>query len=98
MLGELKAASSKPIPKNVEKEIIGWMSSVRRARLRRLEVIECDNDETAARIVDLLGPKVSRLTATMIELPAPTPSARAAMIKRLRASGVFLDAAESARE
>jgi hypothetical protein len=98
MLGELKAASSKPIPKNVEKEIIGWMSSVRRARLRRLEVIECDNDETAARIVDLLGPKVSRLTATMIELPAPTPSARAATIKRLRASGVFLDAAESARE
>jgi hypothetical protein len=91
MLGALRGVSSKPIPRNVEKELTGWMGSVRRARLRTIEVIECDGDETAERIVALLGPKALRLTPTAFELPGATPSTRGTMIKRLRAGGVFLE-------
>ena len=67
------------------------MSAVRRAQLRAIEVIDCGNDETADRVVALLGAKSRRLSATMIEPTATTPSARAALIKKLRAGGVFLE-------
>jgi cytochrome c-type biogenesis protein CcmE len=42
-------------------------------------------------IAALLGPKALRLTPTMFEVPGATASTRAAMIKRLRAGGVFLE-------
>lgn len=90
VLGALRRASSKPMPKNVEREITGWMAAVRRARLRSMEVIECADEEAASRIVALLGAKARRLTPTIFEIDA-TPSTRAAMVKRLRAGGVFLE-------
>ncbi len=91
VLGELRRASSKPVPKNVEREIAGWMASVRRARLRIAQLIECADEEAAARIVTLLGAKARRLTATVFELSAATPSARTAMLKKLRGGGVFIE-------
>ena len=90
VLGALSRASSKPVPRNVEREIAGWIAAVRRARLRIAQLVECDDEEAAARISMLLGAKVRRLTATIFELPVATPSARAAMVKKLRAGGVFL--------
>ena len=91
VLGELSRASSKPVPKNVEREIAGWMASVRRARLRIAQLIECADEEAAARIVTLLGAKARRLTATVFEFSAATPSARAAILKKLRGGGVFIE-------
>jgi hypothetical protein len=91
ILVALREASSKPIPKNVEKEIAGWVASMRRARVRAIEVIECDDEETAHRVAQLLGAKVRRLTPTLFELTGETRAARAAMLKRLRAAGVFLE-------
>ena len=91
VLATLRDASSKPVPQNVQREIGGWMSAVRRAQLRLMQVIDCGNDETANRVVALLGAKVKRLTSTVIELPALAPAARTAMIKKLRAGGVFID-------
>lgn len=90
VLGTLTEASSKPVPQNVQREITGWMSAVRRAHLRAIEVIDCGHHETADRVMALLAGKSTRLTATLIELSATTPSARAALIKKLRAGGVFL--------
>lgn len=91
VLATLRDASSKPVPQNVQREIAGWMSAVRRAQLRVMQVIDCGNDETANRVVALLGAKAKRLTSSVIELPTATPSARTALIKKLRAGGVFVD-------
>ncbi len=91
VLSTLTDASSKPVPKNVQREIVGWMAAVRRVQLRKVEVIDCGHEETVDRIMALFGSKLTRLTTTMIELPATTPSARAALIKKLRAGGVFLE-------
>ncbi len=91
VLATLRDASSKPVPQNVQREIAGWMSAVRRAQLRVMQVIDCGNDETANRVVALLGARAKRLTSSVIELPTATPSARTALIKKLRAGGVFVD-------
>lgn|GEM_PF-2479238 len=91
VLATLRDASSKALPPNVQREVAGWMWSVRRAQLRTIEVVDCGNDETADRVVLVLGAKCTRLTASLVELPTTTPSARAALIKKLRAGGVLLN-------
>ena len=91
VMGALTRASSKPVPKNVQREIVGWMGAIRRATMRTVDVLECADQEAAARIVALLGAKARQLTPTIFELHATTPSARSAMVKKLRAGGVFLE-------
>lgn len=91
IVGILGDASSKPLPKNVQREIVGWVASIRRAHLRRIEVIDCADAESADRVTAALGIKVRRLTATMIEIVAATSQARTALLKRLRTAGVFLN-------
>ena len=80
------------MPKNVQHEIAGWMGAVRRASLRRADLIECADADVAARIVTLLGAGVRQLSPTVFELPSATRAARAAMMKKLKAGGVFIDA------
>ena len=91
VVATLSEASSKPVPQNVQREIAGWVATVRRARLRLIQVVECDSVEAADRVASVLGTKALRLTPTSFELSAVTASARAATIKRLRAGGVFVD-------
>lgn len=91
VLRALDAACSKPVPANVRREITGWMASVRRARMRVLQAIECGDAQTGERVASALGAKAKRLTPTLFELDVRTPAARAAVIKRLRAAGVFLE-------
>lgn len=91
LIAALTAASSKPLPTNVRREIAGWLASVRRATLRAIEVITCDSSASADRVAELLGNKAMRLSELMFEMPAATPAARAALLKKLRAAGVFLD-------
>ncbi|MDB4913945.1 MAG: hypothetical protein JWM95_1589 [Gemmatimonadetes bacterium] len=88
----LRDASSKALPKNVVREIEGWMANVRRARLRTMHVIECSDAESADRAMAALGAAARRLTPMLIEVSAATTTARTAMTKRLRAAGVFLTA------
>ncbi len=95
VIGALTRASSRPIPKNVQHEIAGWMAAVRRATLRRTELLECADAEVAARVVGLLGAGVRQLTPVLLELPASSPAARASLMKKLRAGGVFIDGAGS---
>ena len=98
VIGALTRASSKPIPKNVQREIAGWMSAVRRATMRKTELLEVADEESAARIVALLGDKVRQITPTVFELPPMKTSARNAMVKKLRAGGVFLADVTAGRE
>ncbi|MEP6620736.1 MAG: helicase-associated domain-containing protein [bacterium] len=90
VIGVLTRASSKPVPRNVQREIEGWMGAVRRATMRRVELLECADAESANRIVALLGDKVRQLTPTLFELAVTAPAARAALVKKLRVGGVFL--------
>ena len=91
VIGALARASSKPVPKNVQREIGGWMGAVRRATLRWVELLECADTDIATRIVALLGASVRQLAPTVFQLSGATPAARAAMMKKLRAGGVFVD-------
>ena len=91
VLATLRGASSRPMPGNVEREIRGWMSQVRRATLRTAMLVECPTEETAERVASLLGGKVRRLAPTVFELPVASASARTTMVRKLRASGVFLE-------
>lgn len=91
VIGALTRASTKPLPKNVQHEIAGWMGTVRRATMRRAELLECADADVAARIVTLLGTGVRQLAPTVFELPGVTPAARATMLKKLKAGGVFVD-------
>ncbi len=90
IVGVLIAASTKGVPKNVQREIAGWVAAVRRATVRRAELLECADAEAAARVAELLGARGRRLAPMIFELPPATPSVRAALVKRLRAGGVFL--------
>ena len=94
VIGALTRASSKPIPKNVQREIAGWMATVRRATLRRVQLIECADADIAARIVGLLGAGVRQIGPLVFALPESTPAARATVIRKLRAGGVFIDELE----
>ena len=67
------------------------MGAVRRATLRRAELLECADTDVAARIVALLGASVRQLAPTVFELSGATPAVRAVMMKKLRAGGVFID-------
>ncbi len=91
VIGTLSDASTKPVPKNVQREIVGWVATIRRARLRAIQVIDCESAEAADRIAVVLGAKAHRLTPTLFELPIATPAARAATLRRLRVSGLFID-------
>ncbi|MEP6765127.1 MAG: helicase-associated domain-containing protein [Gemmatimonadaceae bacterium] len=90
IFADLSNAGTKPVPKNVQREIAGWMSSVRRARLRSVELIECADGESGERLMSLLGSRVRQLTATVFELNVTTVSERATLLKRLKAGGIFL--------
>ena len=91
VLGVLRDASSRPIPPNVEREITGWFASVRRVHVRRATLLDCPDEETAARAVGALGARLRRLTPTVLELPEGAPGDHAALLRRLRAAGVFVD-------
>ena len=92
VIGALTRASTKPVPKNVQHEIAGWMGAIRRATMRRAELLECADADVAARIVALLGAGVRQLAPTVFELSGITPASRATMTKKLRVGGVFVDA------
>ena len=94
VLDALTRASARPIPQNVRREISGWMALVRRATLRATHLIECPDEDTAARVTAALGPKARRITPTLIEVTVNTAAQRSALTKQLRAGGVFLSDVE----
>jgi hypothetical protein len=85
----LKAVSSRSLPANVVREITGWFDEVRRVSLAPAFLLRCPDAHTAARVLAAGGKAVRPVSDTVLELV--DPSARARLLKKLRAAGIFID-------
>ncbi|HEY7768206.1 helicase-associated domain-containing protein [Longimicrobium sp.] len=90
LLDTLRAASSRALPANVERQVSDWLGAVRRVQLRPTLLLECPDAETAARAMSAAGKQVRAITDTVLELPGATTKDRNALVKKLRAQGVFV--------
>ncbi|HEY0021926.1 MAG TPA: helicase-associated domain-containing protein [Longimicrobium sp.] len=90
LLDTLRAASSRALPANVERQVSDWLGAVRRVQLRPTLLLECPDPETAARAMSAAGKQVRAITETVLELPGATTKDRNALVKKLRAQGVFV--------
>ncbi|HEU4452908.1 MAG TPA: helicase-associated domain-containing protein [Longimicrobium sp.] len=90
VLEALRAASSRDLPANVARQLRDWFAGVRRVAVRTALLLECPDAETAARVRGAAGKQVVRLTDTLLELPGAHAKERAALVKKLRAAGVFV--------
>lgn len=91
LLRTLEEASSQPVPANVVRQLRDWYAQVRRVRIRPALLIDCRDAETAARVQTAAGKNVRELTPTLLEVRDSTRKARMALLKQLRASGVFVE-------
>ncbi len=85
----LAAAASKPVPANVEREITGWFGQLRQAHAAQALVITTADEDTATRLVALLG--ATRLGPQAVSLPAATR--RGELQRRLLKDGILLNGA-----
>jgi Helicase conserved C-terminal domain len=88
VLETLRQCCSGDIPPNVEREISGWCAQCRRVSLRRTMLIDCQDAETAVRVLGVVGQKATRLSETIIELH--DSKAQPALARKLREMGVFV--------
>lgn len=87
----LDSASSKAVPANVAREVVGWVRAVRRARTRTGELLECEDAESADRLQTLLEGKAERLGPRHFELLPLARAPRTALFRKLREKGVLLE-------
>lgn len=90
LLEALRSASSRELPGNVARQVRGWLGGVRRVRMRPALLLECPDAETAGRVRVAAGKGVRVLTDTVLELPETPAKERTALVRKLRASGVFV--------
>jgi hypothetical protein len=88
VLETLRQCCSGELPPNVEREISGWCAQCRHVSLRRTMLIDCQDAETAIRVLGVVGQKATRLSETIIELH--DSKAQPALARRLREIGVFV--------
>ena len=88
VLETLRQCCSGELPANVEREISGWGAQCRHIKLRRTTLIDCQDAETAVRVLGVVGTKATRLSETIIELR--DSKAQPALARKLREMGVFL--------
>jgi hypothetical protein len=86
----LRAASPRGVPANVARQLRDWFSGVRLVKMRPALLLECPDAETAARVRGAAGKQVVRITDTVLELPGGDTKERTALLKKLRAAGVFV--------
>jgi Helicase conserved C-terminal domain len=88
VLETLRQCCSGELPPNVEREISGWCAQCRHVSLRRTMLIDCQDAETAIRVLGVVGQKATRLSETIIELH--DSKAQPALARRLREIGIFV--------
>ena len=86
----LRSASSRDLPANVARQLRDWLAGVRRVRTRPALLLECPDAETAGRVRAAAGKGVRPLTDTVLELPDASGKERTALVKKLRAAGIFV--------
>ncbi len=89
VLEALEATCIGGLPRNVKREIQGWMSSSRRLTARMALVIDCGDEETALRVAAEGGAKLRMIGSTVVE--APEGKLPAALLRKLAAAGLFVE-------
>ncbi|MDP9348768.1 MAG: helicase-associated domain-containing protein [Gemmatimonadota bacterium] len=87
----LGTASIRELPGNVVRQVRDWFQGIRRVRMRPAVLVECRDAETAARVLAAAGKQVRKVTATLLELSATTRAERSAVLRKLRAVGIFAE-------
>lgn len=90
VLKTLKQASRTAVPANVARQVKDWFGGTRRVRIAPAVLVECPDTETAARVTTLGGANVTPVTRTILRLGGD-PKSVAALVKKLRAQGIFVD-------
>ncbi len=91
----LRAASKKPLPGNVEKQINDWFAQGRCVVFSTPVLFRCPDKETALRVQAIAGRQLGAISDTILELAdtAKLP----VILKKLRKNGVSSQAAEQDR-
>jgi hypothetical protein len=90
MLKTLGEVSRAPVPANVTRQIKDWFGGTRRVRISPAVLVDCPDTETAARVAAIGGAEVSQVTRTLLRLDGD-PKRVDALVKKLRAKGIFVD-------
>ncbi len=88
ILGTLRAHAGE-LPANVEREIAGWVERCRRVTLRTAVLVECPDEETAARVAAAAGDRARRVGPEVVELV--DTRGRPALERKLAAAGIVVD-------
>ncbi len=89
----LTEVSSKPVPKNVEREVRGWLAQACVLQWRPALVVDCPDKATAMRLVGEAGKIAVMLADNKVELTVPKITS--ALLKKLQKAGLFLQEFES---
>ncbi len=84
----LRQCCSGELPPNVEREISGWFAQCRRVSLRPAVLIQCQDSDTADRVLAAAGNKATRITDTTLELH--DGDAQSSLLRKLREIGIFV--------
>lgn len=88
-LADLRDATSKPLPRNVERELRGWFDATRRVKLRKTIIIDTPDEPTAAKVHAAAGKHARRLAPQVVEIA--TTGSHTALIRKLKTHGVFVE-------
>ena len=88
VLETLREHCQSALPKNVEREIAGWLSQYRQIALHPAVLIHCPDEDTTVRVMSTLRKQVTQLGPTTLELHAAKMPP--ALVKKLRSAGIFV--------
>lgn len=91
ILATLEAASATPLPPNVTRQIGDWLAAIRQVRVAPAVLVECPDPDTATRTLAAAGKDLELLSPTLLRLRDSSEKARNALVKKLRAQGIFLE-------
>jgi Helicase conserved C-terminal domain len=90
VLATLESVSRSGVPANVARQVQDWIKAVRTIRIAPAVLVDCPDAETAGRVQSLGGAHVTAVTPTLLRLDADAKT-RAALVKRLRERGIFVE-------
>lgn len=90
LLQALAALSRTGVPDNVGAQVRGWMAATRRVRMAPALLVECPDEETAARVGALGGRAVSRVSDALLRVDGDRKTVNA-LVKKLRSNGIFVE-------
>ncbi len=86
IIDRLATISSKPIPKNVDRQIRDWAKQCRKIQISTAVLLECPDKETALKVKSVGGKKLSLISDTTVALS--DRKALKTIEKKLRKNGI----------